>query len=185
MSLIDDVVNKKLPSGRKFRAKSGGAGNFKDKLYSATRYGSLKSLADNQDIINDLAFKRQDKIRAKGGYTRAMLEDDYSRAVSRGNLTASDKKGLRAILESWHQGNAVDNKKAQAPKKTSDNAKRAKEADERIRPAPRRELPEFLQNRAKSSINTNPWASNIGGSGGGIGAGANQGRATRRPTLLK
>lgn len=182
MSLIDDIVGKKLPTGRKFQARVG-AGNVKSKLYSATRYGSLKNLADNQDIINDIAFKRQSKIRS-GNYTRDMLEADFSEAVKSGNLSADDKKDLRSVLEHWSKGESPK-KPDQSTKKMSATTQRAKAEEARVRPAPRRELPDFLKNRAKSSINTNPWTDTVGGSGGGIGSGSNQGRATRQPTLLR
>jgi len=182
MSLIDDVIGKKLPSGRKFQAKVG-AGNFKNKLYIATRNGVLSNLADNQEIINKIAAKRQSKIRA-GAYSKDLREADFQEAVKSDNLSADDKKDLRAILEHWGRSK-TDGSKVTKVKNSSVASQRAKAADERIRPAPKRELPKFLKNRAQSSINKNPWTDNMGGSGGGIGAGINQGRATRKPTLLK
>lgn len=183
MSLIDDVVGKKLPTGRKFQAKVG-AGNARDKLYGATRSGALKNLSDNQDIINQIASDRQADIRA-GTYGKDKINADMAKAIKSGNLSADDQRDLQAILEHWSKGPKLADK---GPQKTelSDASKRRAEAKKQFKPAPVRELPEFLKNRGKTSINQNPWTghSDLGGSGGGIASGTNANKGFRKPTLL-
>jgi len=183
MSLIDDIVGKKLPTGNKFQAKVGSS-NLQRKLYSATRSGALKNLSDNQDIINSIASKRQSYIRS-GKYTRDMREADFSEALRSGNLSDDDKKDLAAILEHWGRGEQkdIEDTKVSQPSRAE---KRAEEAKKMFDPPPERDLPDFLQNRGSVSVNKSPWSdADRGGLGGGISSGANQGAGFRKPTLLK
>jgi len=183
MSLIDDVVGKKIPTGKNFQAKVG-PGSLKNKLYAATSSGALSNLRDNKDLIEKIAKKRQDDIRA-GKYNKDKMEADYNEALCDPSLTNDDKKDLRAVLSHWKNGAKVEN--TTQVKKPSKADKRAAAIKKELNPSPIRDLPDFLQKRPAASVNTNPWSnpSSLGGSGGGIGAGANQGKLPRRPSLLK
>ena len=163
MSLIDDVVGKKLPTGSKFQAKVG-TGNVKNKLRSAVVRGALSNLKDNQDLINEIASKRQADIRA-GKYDSYKRKADYQAALKDKTLTKDDKRDLKAILDHWGKGEVT---KKTAVKKPSAAATRRAAAKARIKPSVRRELPDFLKKRG--SISTNPWAKqdHKPGSGGGI-----------------
>jgi hypothetical protein len=193
MNMIDDVVGKKLPTGRKLQAKVG-TGNVQKKLYAATKGGALKNLADNQDLINKIAEKRQGAIRS-GKYNRGMMIADYREALKDKTLTKDDKADLKAILKHWKEGEAVKPAEVKAVSSKSNTRADAKKAQ--LKPSPRRELPEFMKKRRGStSINANPWAANPNkpGSGGGIGSGlgggstisnasSSSGGFTKPPTL--
>jgi hypothetical protein len=179
MSMIDDIVSKKLPTGRNFQAKVG-AGNVQKKLYDATRSGALKNLADNQDVINEIAQKRQADIRG-GRYGSDKRKSDYRNALKDKNLSADDRKDLEAILEHWSKGEV---KKENTVKTNSPSVKKEVKRVTRISPkkvdfhspvAPfNMELPDFLKKRRGSiSILGNSSASQPyrPGSGGGINAG--------------
>lgn len=182
MSMIDDVMNKKIPTGRKFQAKVG-AGNVEKKVYAATRGGALKNLADNQDLINNIAQKRQADIRA-GKYTRDKRIADYREALKDKTLTKDDKADLKAMLEHWSKGEPVkssDSKSSSASVKTSKGSARAAAKKAQFKPSPRRELPDFLKNRGSVSVSSksSPWAAP--GSGGGIASGLGGGSASANP----
>lgn len=183
MSLIDDVVGKKIPTGKKFEPNVGPS-SLKKKLYSATRSGSLQNLSDNQDVIMEIGEKRKKYIRSNS-YTRDMMEADIREAEKSGNLTDDDRKDLRAVFENWKRGDVVDTKIDNKPKELSKSEKRVKEAKKRIKPVPEFGLPDFIRSRESISIKKNPWTSSSGGLGGSISSGANRGSTPKRPTLLK
>lgn len=172
MSMIDDIVSKKLPTGRNFK------GNLKGKLYDATRSGALQNLANNQKSINEIIENRRAAISA-GKYTRDQRKADYRKALGDKTLSADDKKDLKAILEHWGRGEIktkeievkkVENKKtAPSVRETRAAAKR-----EELHATPDTALPDFLQkNRGSISIsgNSSYRQSQRPGSGGGINAG--------------
>ena len=186
MSLLGDILKKKLPTGSKFQAKVG-PGSLEKKLYEATRSGTLDNLADNQELIKQIAAKRQADIRG-GHYTSDERKSDIERAFKDKSLSQDDKKELKGIVEYWGKGDEPTSNAA--PVKSAEPsaaAKRAAEARARLNPEPARDLPDFLKNRASVSVFKNPWSGSTssGGLGGGIGTGANQGKGFRKPTLLK
>ena len=185
MSVLGDVLKKKLPTGRQFQAKVG-PGSLEKKLYEATRSGALDNLADNQELIKQIATKRQSDIRG-GHYTSEKRKADVERAFKDKSLSQDDKKELKGIVEYWGKGDQSSNTAPVKPAEPSAAAKRAAEARARLNPEPVRELPDFLKNRASTSIFKNPWSGSTssGGLGGGIGAGMNQGKGFRKPTILK
>ncbi|MBT4516456.1 hypothetical protein HN670_02215 [bacterium] len=183
---INDLIRKKIPTGRDL--KSLGPGSFKKKLYEATKRGALKNLADNEDIINKIVTKRKKDIRT-GRYTRDKRRADFREALKDKSLTKDDKRDLKAILKHWSKGEVAEVAKSPAipkPKKA------------RLRPALSRELPEFLQKRraSVSIAGTSKSDSSRPGSGGGISSGLGGGstisnpskpssRFTKPPRLLK
>lgn len=186
MSFFGDILKKKLPTGSKFQAKVG-PGSVEKKLYDATRSGALDNLADNQDLINQIAAKRQSDIRG-GHYSSDKRKADIEGAFKDKSLTKDDKKELKGILEYWGKGEQAEHHTASdKPAEPSAASKRAAEARARFNQEPVRDLPDFLKNRASTSIFKSPWSgsSSSGGLGGGISSGVNQGKGFRKPTLLK
>ncbi|OGY93837.1 MAG: hypothetical protein A2406_00600 [Candidatus Komeilibacteria bacterium RIFOXYC1_FULL_37_11] len=187
MGLLGDILKKKLPTGRKFQAKVG-SGSLEKKLYEATRSGALDNLADNQELIKQIASKRQSDIRG-GHYTSEERKTDIERAFKDKSLSQDDKKELKGIVEYWGKGDqSTGNTAPVKPTEPSAALKRAAEARARLNPEPVRELPDFLKHRGSVSVSKNPWSgagNNSGGLGGGISAGMNQGKGFRKPTLLK
>lgn len=102
-----------LPSpGIKFRATTG-AGNFQRKLSSATRYGGLKNLRDNQKAIVETVKKYQSVIRIKGGLSRLQRRDAWLKVKkSTPKLTYADKHETKAIFKHLGRGAAVDGQKS-------------------------------------------------------------------------
>lgn len=176
MSMIDDIVSKKLPTGRNFQAKVGAA-NVQKKLYDATRSGALKNLADNQDAINEIAQKRQADIRG-GRYGSDKRKSDLLNALKDKTLSADDRKDLEAILEHWSRGVAKPEKVIKKPvtsvKKEVKRFGQMKTKRTELRSSSIMELPDFLKkNRGSISIlgNSSAGQSSRPGSGGGIASG--------------
>jgi len=193
MSLIDDVVNKKIPTGGKFQAKVG-AGNLAKKLSEATRSGVLSNLKDNQELINRFASKRQGLIRS-GKYGRSEREADYREALKDHNLTENDQRDLQAIFEHWSKGEVTKTPETKLSSKAIKINERKATIKAQLKPNPRRELPDFLQ-KQRGSISANslfkPASSLREGGGGGIKAGLGGASASkpstgsfRPPSLLK
>lgn len=171
--MIDDIVGKKLPTGRNFK------GNLKGKLYDATRSGALQNLANNQKSVYEIIEKRRAAI-STGRYTKDKREADYKKALGDKNFSPDDKKDLKAILEHWGRGEVKPEKAIKKPaasvQKAAPSVRATRAADKRaeLHATPDTELPDFLQkNRGSISIsgNSSSHQSQRPGSGGGIRAG--------------
>ncbi|MFA6307363.1 MAG: hypothetical protein WC664_00800 [Patescibacteria group bacterium] len=186
MSLIDDVIKGRFSRGNKFYGTGNKAGSFNRALSdSVVKNPSLKSLKDNKQALSAVAKKYEEYIRSNevtSGMAEKMLREVKKNDQ---NLTSSD---IQVIERLFRHFSKVGASKAVAIKKPSKAEQRSAAIKEEIKPSPVRELPDFLTNRGSVSIKKNPWSSpdtQAGGSGGGIAAGANQGRTIRKPTLLK
>lgn len=85
-----------LPSGKKFTAST-----WKKELKKSTNYGQLSSLKDNQEVINDIAKKREGAIRS-GSYDSSRRRSDYQEILrTDSSLTGKDKSSVKGILEHW------------------------------------------------------------------------------------
>ncbi|MBT4209434.1 MAG: hypothetical protein HOE19_00725 [Candidatus Komeilibacteria bacterium] len=202
MSLIDEVISKKLPRGQKLTPV--GAGSIDKKVREATRTGLLKNLGDNQEIVvktikDNLSRFRGEKI------TGLEAERLWKKAIKADpTLTKDDKGDFKAILKHMSKAGAPK-PSAEAAKKTAPSAKATKQAARvaakkaQLKKDPTRgALPEFLEKRRGSvSVKANPWAANPnkpGGSGGigsGLGGGStisnspSSGGAYKPPSLLR
>lgn len=95
-----------------------GPGSFKRKLASATRYGDLKNLSDNKEVITKVLSNNYYSTKIKrGGFNR--LDKLYAwrkiKSLDK-NITKEDKREIKKILEHLGEKNsagssvAADNK---------------------------------------------------------------------------
>lgn len=103
---------KNLPKpGINFKATLG-PGSFQKKLNSATRYGELKNLRDNQKAIVDTVKKYQGTIRIKGGLSRLQQRDAWLKIKkSTPKITYADKYEIKEVLKYLGRGAATGVKK--------------------------------------------------------------------------
>jgi len=110
--------------GINFRATSG-AGNFQRKLSSATRYGDLKNLGDNQRAIVK-AISQPSVVRAikRGGLSR-LQQLDVRRKIQAGDrtVTKEDKREIKEVLKHLSRSVAIGAKKLSAGVKTAKGGK--------------------------------------------------------------
>ncbi|MBI2459326.1 MAG: hypothetical protein HYV53_02105 [Parcubacteria group bacterium] len=95
-----------------------GPGSFQRKLSSATRYGGLKNLRDNQKAIVDVVKKYQGVIRIKGGLSRLQKRDAWLKLKKSTPLTYVDKYEAKRIIEHLGRGTAARAKGAVVDGKT-------------------------------------------------------------------
>jgi len=102
-----------LPSpGINFRATTG-VGNFQKKLSSATRYGDLKNLKNNQKAIVG-AISQPTTLRAirRGGLSRLQQLGVWSKIkASDKTVTKEDKREIKEVLKHLSRGAVANAKK--------------------------------------------------------------------------
>jgi hypothetical protein len=84
-----------------------GPGSFQRKLSSATRYGGLKNLKDNQKAIVETVKKYQGVIRIKGGLSRLQQLGAWRKIkASDKTVTKEDRREIKEVLKHLGQGGA-------------------------------------------------------------------------------
>lgn len=208
MGSIKDILSKKLPTGRKFQAKVG-TGNFKDSLRAATRTGMFENLANNQDVLNTIAEKYQQKIR-RGEFTASMAEDAFRQAKKADKTFTKDDEGdLKKILEYLSKGDTSKTPETAKSSKANKRADRVRKTKDKLKPSPRKERPsrkrfDFSKKRDSAEksesrfiipdnpLSRQPRNTNINvnpeGSGGGMFTGSGQAKSSgsfRKPIFPK
>lgn len=176
MSMVDEAA-KRFAGGRKFKSgnKTGGFDRkLKDAVIETSSFGSLR---DNRDTVGKVIKEYEKYIR--GEEVTKSMEEKIIREIKKSDssLTNTDIKGIKAIVEQLSKKSSIETVEK---KKTSASTKRADTKRDELRPPP-----DFLR-KGSVSVNKNPWSrssTGIGGSGGGIASGSNQGRFTSRPKL--
>lgn len=89
-----------------------GPGSFQRKLSSATRFGGLKNLRDNQKAIVDAVKKYQGIIRTKGGLSRLQQRDAWLKIkASDKMITKEDRGEIKEVLKALGRDGSANIKK--------------------------------------------------------------------------
>ncbi len=110
-------VNDLPKPGINFKATSG-PGSFQRKLSSASRYGDLKNLGDNQKAIVDAVKKYQGAIRTTGGLSQLQKRDAWLKIkASDKTITEGDRREIKKVLDHLGRGAAAAQDKTAAGRK--------------------------------------------------------------------
>jgi hypothetical protein len=118
-------INDLPKPGINFKATLG-PGSFQRKLSSASRYGDLKNLRDNQKAIVGAVKKYQGVIRTRGGLSQLQKRDAWLKIkASDKTITEGDRREIKKVLS--HLGRAA----ATGQDKTAGGKKAVKAGDGR------------------------------------------------------
>ena len=167
MGSINDILPKRFNRGKEFQTgnKTGGFGrNLKNATIQSSSFSGLR---DNISAIETVVKKYEKYIRS-GEVTKGM-EEKMLREVKKidPHMTDNDIRITKAMVGYFGKGGA-SKETAAVTKEPSDAAKRRAAAKAEFKPAPRRELPDFLQKRGDISANPLSRQPYTPGSGGGI-----------------
>jgi hypothetical protein len=154
---------------------SGTPGSFQRKFRSATRYGDLKNLKDNEGAITKEFENRMPALRKRGGLTWQERRSAYFNILKRDKkLTIDDKREVKKLLESYAKGQNssgrdISKGSQTAEKKSSSSSfwgilgSKKKEEKPPVNPAIRAYDPEALA--AAGRVGYNPDQRGFAGSG--------------------